>query len=288
MIEVDPICSVEDAIRCAKKIIKDHRKFGLKYGMWFRGQSERYELLPSVFRLHEFKENNVKQKYYLDGTDLFYQFQRLAGLQERCKSTFDWLCLMRHFELPTRLLDWSENLLVALYFAVSNEEKCNKNWQLVFLNPTVLNNITRKTQLESKDFVNINSAWSIDTAIRAEMSISRTIEGIRNRLPSFDRNFVENVLQILEIRKELEEAYKLEDAYKEIGWDGGKTINKIMTKYVGPVAVFPKRLDSRIFQQFSVFTIFGGKYQLDINPGKTVQKDIKKSPKESYYHHQYH
>ena len=33
-----------------------------------------------------------------------------------------WLCVMQHFRTPTRLLDWTENLFVALYFAVCADE----------------------------------------------------------------------------------------------------------------------------------------------------------------------
>jgi hypothetical protein len=39
-----------------------------------------------------------------------------------------WLFLMQHFRLPTRLLDWSEGALIALYFAL--QEKKPVLWML--------------------------------------------------------------------------------------------------------------------------------------------------------------
>ena len=42
-------------------------------------------------------------------------------------SDWNYLFLMQHFGIPTRLLDWTENALTALYFAVSNAFEINKS-----------------------------------------------------------------------------------------------------------------------------------------------------------------
>lgn len=50
-----------------------------------------------------------------------------------------WLTLMQHYGLPTRLLDWSESPLVALYFALSSDKDAKTDAAVWVLNPMKLN-----------------------------------------------------------------------------------------------------------------------------------------------------
>lgn len=55
-------------------------------------------------------------------------------------TSFEWMFLMQHYGVPTRLLDWSESPLVALYFAVNQFQNYNEVDSAVWcLNPIILN-----------------------------------------------------------------------------------------------------------------------------------------------------
>lgn len=115
---------------------------------WFRGHPKTFnELTPSVFRpnITGLEESFLPFEGRKDVEfSIIEEFKRRApSLQSNLPEHSDhlsWLFLMQHHGAPTRLLDWTESILVALYFAVNSQ--INDDGELWGLYPQKLNELS--------------------------------------------------------------------------------------------------------------------------------------------------
>ncbi len=164
---MNPIDSVDTFV---KTVTNDYKSWKTKTYPWFRGEPSVTPdpLVPRIYR-----EKNA------DGTQKFIENQVVQFFRMKAPSLVSpsilppreyndqWLFLMQHFRLPTRLLDWTEGALVALFFALQ-EESDAAVWML---DPCGLNRLTCGPELadnqfpitwgnaESQAVKNIQAAW---------------------------------------------------------------------------------------------------------------------------------
>jgi len=90
--------------------------------LWFRGQPKAdQKLYPTMYR----PDYAI---YHYDEDSLLERFKVLAAahVDARIFTEWDWYFLARHHSLPSRLLDWTGNLLTAVYFSIAEHFSCDR------------------------------------------------------------------------------------------------------------------------------------------------------------------
>lgn len=108
---------------------------------WWRGQSQEFNTLnPKIFREDSLTDfhNIFDPNKEFEIIEAFKRFSpSLTTKLPKEEDRLDWLILMQHHGTPTRLLDWSESVLVGLFFATSKD--LNNNGELWSMYPQELN-----------------------------------------------------------------------------------------------------------------------------------------------------
>lgn len=115
------------------KVRKQYKEWDAPQYVWFRGEPDVETcLLPKLYRprvdgsFHN--ENKLLQMFRMKAPSFTTASTPARG------STDEWLFLAQHVGLPTRLLDWTENAILALFFALKEEKPV-----VWMLNPMELN-----------------------------------------------------------------------------------------------------------------------------------------------------
>lgn len=121
------IKSVQDLLRHLNNDIKTYSG-----GIWYRGHAKStWKLTPGYLRLSSPPSEHTLLKKFRQNASFL--------LSDKPGNSFDWFFLMQHYGVPTRLLDWTESPLAALYFAVADEKHKKDNAALWLLFPSELN-----------------------------------------------------------------------------------------------------------------------------------------------------
>ncbi|MCT4616148.1 MAG: FRG domain-containing protein [Marinifilaceae bacterium] len=229
------IKSVEEYINKVNHIsnsIKDEAELS---NIWFRGESSDKILTPLIPKAY---------RIYND-PDEYQAFEHTKGLEHNIKSEFSirstpflqklnisdtkWnkYYLMQHYGLETRLLDWTESALIALFFAV--ESLTEDNGIVWLLNPHRLNRFTTSNLKSEFDGVGI-IASPHDTDEEDVFAYKKDL-------------YSDNEILKLNLNN-------LAKKYLDLEFDNAD---------YHPFCIIPNVLDERMNLQSSCFTIFGNK-----------------------------
>jgi len=143
--------TVADCTRRWQKRMDWDRQEDSSWLPWFRGEEDSTtptKLKPKLYRSKEGRVKLLRQEQ-----DLRMEFRRRGSQflgEGKPSDHWEWYFLMQHYGVPTRLLDWSDGALVALYFAL---KPCDATHDAVvyMLDPWWLNELVFKKLPVCKD-----------------------------------------------------------------------------------------------------------------------------------------
>ncbi|GJM06359.1 MAG: hypothetical protein DHS20C10_00930 [marine bacterium B5-7] len=216
-----------------------------QFRYWFRGHANsQWNLTPTLFRSPE----QSGQEGFLE-KQLVTSFKLNHPEHAKDAQVFDTLSVMQHYQYPTRLLDWSSNIMVATFFACSDESNDNHDAAIWKLDPFSLSS---SASLARSD-MGIALQDYFDVRFRALQAVSENTEEL-----------------IVEHAKLLTDSHELPDTLKSNNrYNLSEVVSKleylctngtVKNKLQLPIPVEPGNLNPRISAQRGKFTLFSGKH----------------------------
>jgi len=211
--------ALEFARRAGHELLTAHGG-DYRFDLWFRGQGNAaYGLVPSAFRTPGGAGAPA------DEGGILATYQQRAASDDTLAAMFD----LQHYGGRTRLLDWSDGLLTALFFATTpwpqsrNENEDDKD--------------ARGAPLDGAIFVLDPRALNADSTQHGRNVL------MRNSHASAE----------FKARTDMALASSLADWQRLFGGDANAG------HYTKPIAIFPPSTNVRLISQKGMFTLHGGK-----------------------------
>jgi hypothetical protein len=235
-----PVKSLNEFINLVSDKIKN---IEAKKVVWFRGEpSNEYKLVPNLYRITSGNKSTYCEKVY-DYKVIHRIEQNMDANFERKASIFlankgientPWnrYYLKQHYKVKTRLRDWTENALIALFFSIEDNSKLEFNARVWILDPFKLNDYS------------LNKFCLKNQNLKIIMNCGK----LKKKQELFNDK---QELRLSEIERRY---YRLDcEDIKELY----------------PIAIYPIHLDERMVAQQSCFTLFGNIVRgLDCNDTK--------------------
>jgi len=211
-------------------ILEKKRKLEPEGDIWFRGQgSMTFKLRPNLYR--KILDGGDKKKTIIRNTnlikrlegniDMSFSRKAFSFFSKRSIPDTPWYryFLKQHYKLHTRLLDWTESALIALFFALE-DQTIKEDAQVLILSPSKLNNYSINKLLDTKKNFHLIPSCS--------------------NLPKKGEMFTSQGL------------LSFEQLLRKYYWLDCDEDEKMF-----PIAMYPPHLDERMSAQQACFTLFG-------------------------------
>jgi hypothetical protein len=312
--------SIQDILTWAKKVLSedgwpDPENEQTSVHLWFRGNtSTGHDLVPTIFRIEQPSDDTIVSseqagyirhklknlnsvRIYEEGGLLSHLTKRIPDISSGSPSTLDILSLLRHYELPSRLLDWTENVFVALWMAVQDDDKGARDGEIFALNARELAreiDFPHKARFEPPVYgagnihVNLRAGMALTSYLDELFSLAFVREAALNE--GFSSRFWDHLLNIvsdltdaqisqledgerpqflydfdalyIEMPPLMQQSFRREGEYsnKDNKDQAALWFYKFLSGLRKPVAVFPERRNIRLIAQSGMFTLSGGDY----------------------------
>lgn len=227
----ETIHSVKDLIDLIEKIKSANKTVGNNAELLFRGQNIDKPLLPKLARVNLKGKIANMEKLMLD------EFKRgILPLSEfKPENNWDLLALAQHHGLPTRLLDWTYNALVALWFAVCHPP------------------------IEEKTKVHDGVLWVLSGLVEDFRTDTDTIDPLSNKITKIFRSRV--ITRRISAQAGVFTVHKINEQGKMIAFEKNRNFKEKLVKVIVPHAEFAairKQLGILGLHSYAVFPDIDG------------------------------